>query len=134
MHSRLANAEPKSGTIGSAVDRVPFPVTSWALRFLARLPRPGVAPVTAGVPGRCDPLQVMGRRVVSVIPTPGLATGSRTGVSVLSYADDVYRGILTDFEAVPDVDTLTRGVEAAVRRLIATASGASRSAITGDCR
>jgi hypothetical protein len=42
----------------------------------------------------------------------------RTGVAMLSYADDLFFGILADFDAVPDVDELARGIEVAVARLV----------------
>ena len=44
----------------------------------------------------------------------------RTGVAMLSYADDLYFGILADFDSVPDIDEFARGVERAVARLVAS--------------
>ena len=37
---------------------------------------------------------------------------------MLSYADDLYFGILADYDAVADVDELAGGIEVAVARLV----------------
>jgi hypothetical protein len=61
----------------------------------------------------------MGRRVAAVTPVPPIAMQLRSGVAVLSYAGDLFFGILADYAAVPDADELARGIESAVRRLVA---------------
>ncbi|CNL58604.1 triacylglycerol synthase [Mycobacterium tuberculosis] len=43
----------------------------------------------------------------------------RTGVAMLSYADDLFFGILSDYGVVAEAEQLARGIEAAVRRLVA---------------
>jgi hypothetical protein len=53
------------------------------------------------------------------MPVPPIAMQLRTGVAMLSYADDLFFGILADFDAVPDVDELAHGIEVAVARLVA---------------
>ena len=53
----------------------------------------------------------------------------RTGVAILSYADDLFFGILADYDTVPDVDALARGIEVAVARL---AAHSKRSRISRD--
>ena len=45
---------------------------------------------------------------------------------MLSYADDLYFGILADFDSVPDIDEFARGVERAVARLVAAARDDTR--------
>jgi diacylglycerol O-acyltransferase / wax synthase len=44
----------------------------------------------------------------------------RTGVAMLSYGEDLFFGILADYDAVADVDALARGIEVAVARLVAS--------------
>jgi hypothetical protein len=66
-------------------------------------------------------LEIMGRRVTDVMPIPWIATQMRTGIALFKYADDLYFGILADFDAMSDVDELARGIEAAVARLVAVA-------------
>jgi WS/DGAT C-terminal domain len=68
--------------------------------------------------GPTEPLKIMGRKVTAVMPVPPIAMQLRTGVAMLSYADDLFFGILADFDAVPDVDELAHGVEVAVARLV----------------
>jgi hypothetical protein len=42
---------------------------------------------------------------------------------MLSYGDDLVFGITADYDAVPDVDELASGIEAAVARLVAISAG-----------
>jgi hypothetical protein len=61
----------------------------------------------------------MGCEVLSLFPVPPIAMNLRTGVAMLSYADDLFFGILADYETVPDIDALASGIEHAVARLVA---------------
>ena len=123
VHSRLsktkATGQRQAGSaFVSIANVVPFALTSWALRLLTRLPQRGVVALATNVPGPAEPLKIMGRKVTAVMPVPPLAMQLRTGVAMLSYADDLFFGILADFDAVPDVDELARGIEVAVARLV----------------
>jgi hypothetical protein len=62
----------------------------------------------------------MGCAVTQVMPIPPIALQLRTGVAILSYADQLSFGILVDFETVPDIDEFARGIEDAVARLVAS--------------
>lgn len=126
VHSRLsrtkATRQRQAGSaFVSAAGYLPFALTAWAVRLLTRLPQRGVVAVATNVPGPLEPLQIMGCKVTDVLPVPPIAMQLRTGVAVLSYADDLFFGILADFDAVPDVDEFARGVEVAVARLVASA-------------
>lgn len=124
VHARLdrtkAGGQRQAGNafVGMA-NYVPFAFTSWAVGLLTRLPQRGVVTVATNVPGPRRPLRVMGKRVVGVFPIPPIAMQLRTGVAMLSYADDLFFGILADYDGVPDVDELAQGIEAAVGRLVA---------------
>lgn len=125
VHSRLtrtkSNGQRQAGSAAVSVANViPFALTSWAIRFLTRLPQRGVTTLATNVPGPREPLKIMGRTVVGVMPVPPIAMQLRTGVAMLSYADDLFFGILADFDAVPDVEELARGIETAVARLVAS--------------
>jgi diacylglycerol O-acyltransferase / wax synthase len=124
VHARLGRT--KSGgqrqagnAFVSIANRIPFPLTAWAVGLLTRLPQRGVVTVATNVPGPRRPLKVMGRRVIGVYPVPPIAMQLRTGVAMLSYADDLFFGILADYDVVADVDQLARGIEAAIARLVA---------------
>lgn len=124
VHERLSQAktsgQPQAGNLFMSVaNRIPFAMTARAVGLLMRLPQRGIVTVATNVPGPRHPLKALGKRVVAIFPVPPLAMHLRTGVAMLSYADDLCFGILTDYDAVGDVDQLARGIEAAVARLVA---------------
>lgn len=104
--------------LAAAARMLPFPVTAWAMNLLARLPQRSVATMAVHLPGPGEPLQLMGRRVIEVLPIPPIGMQLRTGVAILSYADRLFFGVLADF-TVADADELARGIEAAVAVLLA---------------
>lgn len=108
-------------------NRIPFPLTAWAVRLLTQLPQRGVTTLATNVPGPRRPLRLMGRRVLSVFPVPPIAMQLRTGVAMLSYAEDLFFGVLADYEAVADIDALARGIELAVARLVAISKQRKRT-------
>lgn len=123
VHARLAHAKANTddgpfGALSTLARAVPFAVSSWVANLLSRLPQRSVVAMAVDVPGPDTALQIMGCNVTRVLPIPPIAMQLRTGVAVLSYADSLFFGILADFSAVPDVDELTRGIEAAVARLL----------------
>ncbi|MGX9791441.1 WS/DGAT/MGAT family O-acyltransferase [Mycobacterium sp. MMS18-G62] len=126
VHARLSHAKStgqhQAGNAATSLaNHIPFALTALATRLLTRLPQHGVATVATNVPGPAEPLQIMGRKVSGVMPIPPIAMQLRTGVAMLSYAGELYFGILADFDAAPDIDELAHGVEDAVARLVATA-------------
>lgn len=123
VQARLAAAKAAaghrpSGTLAAATRMLPFPVAAWAMNLLSRLPQRSVVTMAVQLPGPSEPLQLMGRRVVQVLPIPPIGLQLRTGVAILSYADRLFFGVLADF-SVADADELARGIEAAVARLLA---------------
>lgn len=125
VHSRLertkSHGQRQAGhALMSIANRVPFPLTARAVRLLTRLPQRGVTTLTTNVPGPRQPLRIMGQQVLSVFPVPPIAMQLRTGVAMVSYAEDLFFGILADYDAVADVDALARGIEVAVSRLVAS--------------
>jgi WS/DGAT/MGAT family acyltransferase len=85
-------------------------------RLAFRLPHHGVATTVTNVTGPRQQLHLMGRTVLGLFPiVPG--ANLRTGVAVLSYADDLFFGVVTDYEKTSEADTLARSIELAVERL-----------------
>lgn len=124
VHRRLSRAKSsgqrEAGGMALAVaNMVPFPLTAWVVRALTKLPQRGVAALATNVPGPRQRMRVMGREVLKVVPIPPIALQLRTGIAILSYADELVFGITGDFDAAPDVDELGRGIEAGVARLAA---------------
>ncbi len=123
VHRRLSRAKAsgqrQAGSVFvAAANVVPFPLTAWAVRALTKLPQRGVVTLATNVPGPRRRLHIMGREVVRVVPIPPIALQLRTGIAMLSYADELVFGITGDFDAASDVDDLARGIERAVRRLV----------------
>jgi diacylglycerol O-acyltransferase len=122
VHQRLTKTKASGqrqagGVFVAAVNAIPFPLTAWAVRALTRLPQRGVVALATNVPGPRHRLRVMGREVLRVLPIPPIALQLRTGIAIVSYADELVFGITADFDAAPDVDELARGIEQGVARL-----------------
>ena len=73
--------------------------------------------MATNVPGPHRRLQMMGSNVVRVLPIPPIALQLRTGIAVMSYADDLVFGIVADYDAVADIDELADGIKIGVARL-----------------
>jgi diacylglycerol O-acyltransferase / wax synthase len=122
VHDRLNRAKKggqrHAGNMAvSATNHIPFMLSSWMIRFLTRLPQRGIVTLATNVPGPRHRLEMMGRTVARVLPIPPIALRLRTGVAVLSYADELVFGITADYDAAADVDELANGIATAVARL-----------------
>ena len=109
--------EAANAVVGAA-RFVPFPLTAWAIRALTRLPQHAVVTLATNVPGPRHHLQLLGRDVLQLLPIPPVALGLRTGVAILTYADELVFGVTGDFDAASDVNELADGITRAVRRLV----------------
>ena len=87
--------------------------------------------LATNVPGPRKRLRVMGREVIRLLPIPPLALQLRTGIAIMSYADHLVFGVIGDYDAVPDVDELAKGIERAVVRLTSISAGHWRSSAVG---
>ncbi|MBO0880883.1 MAG: wax ester/triacylglycerol synthase family O-acyltransferase [Mycobacterium sp.] len=124
VHSRLTTAKGSGQREGfvaflSGVNVMPFTLSAWMIRLLARLPQHAVAALATNVPGPRSRQQVMGREVLEVLPVPPIALQLRTGIAMVSYGDTFIFGITGDHDAAPDVDQLATGIEHAVAQLVA---------------
>jgi diacylglycerol O-acyltransferase / wax synthase len=122
VHSRLSRAKgggqrQAGSTLMSAADYVPYMLSSWLIRLITRLPQRAIVTLATNVPGPRRRLQLMGHNVQRILPIPPIALRLRTGVAVLSYADDLVFGITADYDAAPDVERLATGIEKAVAHL-----------------
>ena len=122
VHSRLSRAKQggqrQAGNVAvSATNYIPFMLSSWLIRLLTRLPQRGIVTLATNVPGPRRQLEMMGSKVARLLPIPPIALRLRTGVAVLSYANDLVFGITADYDAAADVDELAKGISMAVARL-----------------
>ncbi|HEX7322890.1 MAG TPA: wax ester/triacylglycerol synthase family O-acyltransferase [Mycobacterium sp.] len=125
VHSRLARTKSTGqrqagSAFMSVADYLPFPLTAWAVRLITHLPQHGVTTIATNVPGPAEKLAVLGRKVIGVLPVPPIALQLRSGVAMVSYADDLFFGILADFDTMPDIDQFAGAIETAVSRLVAS--------------
>jgi diacylglycerol O-acyltransferase / wax synthase len=133
VHSRLTKAklggQGRAGSlVVSATNLIPFAFTAWAMRALARLPQRAVVTVATNVPGPRRRLRVMGQPVTRLLPILPLALQVRTGIAILSYADELVFGITADYDTASDVDELATGIVRAAARLTQRASKDARQA------
>jgi WS/DGAT/MGAT family acyltransferase len=124
VHQRLAEAKDSGQREGasavlSATGGIPFALSAWMIRLLTRLPQKSVTALATNVPGPRQRQRVMGREVLEILPVPPIALHLRTGIAMLSYADDFAFGITADYDSAPDVDKLARGIEDGLAQLAA---------------
>jgi diacylglycerol O-acyltransferase / wax synthase len=123
VHARLCRAKASGQSEGgsalfSIVKNIPFTLSAWTIRALARLPQRAVVTLATNVPGPRRPQRLMGRRVLEILPVPPIALRMRTGIAMLSYADTFVFGITADYDTAPDIDALAVGIEDGVARLL----------------
>jgi hypothetical protein len=90
-------------------------------RLLLRSRQVWAHAVTTNVPGPRVPLYVLGRRMTSLYAYVPIGAGLRTSIGIFSYVDTITFGVNVDFDAVPDVDVLARGIAGGMRELVALA-------------
>ncbi len=88
--------------------------------------RLSVTTVTTNVPGPRHPLYALGRRMIEAFPYVPTVSPMRVGVAIFSYEGQFTFGVNADYDAVPDVDVLTAGIEAGLRELVKAAEAAGR--------
>ena len=106
-------------------------VVSAALRggtaLLRKLPQYRVNTVTTNVPGPRHALFALGRELTEYIPFVPLSQGVRVGVAMLSYNGRVAFGITGDWDSVPDLDPMVRGIDDELRKLLRLSSSSGRA-------
>ncbi len=98
------------------------------VRIATRLPQRNVNTVTTNVPGPQHPLYLAGRRMLEAYPYVPLAGHVRMGVAIYSYDGALGFGVTGDADAPLDVRVLCRGIETAMRELVATTRGRAAAA------
>jgi diacylglycerol O-acyltransferase / wax synthase len=84
--------------------------------------------VVTNVPGPQFPLYVLGRRMTGLYPVVPLAHRLALGVAVISYNGRLGFGLLADYDAVPELETIARELERAIASLAKAASLSPRAA------
>ncbi len=84
--------------------------------------------VVTNVPGPQQPLHLLGRRLRALYPVVPLAGGQALGIAVMSYDGRLGFGLLGDYDALADLDTLAGMLRASIDALADGASVPRRAA------
>jgi diacylglycerol O-acyltransferase / wax synthase len=80
--------------------------------------------VVTNVPGPQFPLYVLGRRLQALYPMVPLAENTALGIAIMSYDGQLNFGLVADFDALADVETLAEEVTSAIDEIVAAAAQA----------
>ncbi len=83
--------------------------------------------VVTNVPGPQFPLYLLGRRLKALYPVVPLAHRQALGIAVMSYDGHLGFGLLADYDALPELETLARELERSIAAL-AKAAGVTKPA------
>ena len=137
IHDRMAAAK-SGGQVSAcalaiaATALLPYAITAPVVRLLTKLPQRGVVTVATNVPGPRHRLLLAGREMQSLMPVPPIGLHLRTGIAILSYAEELVFGVIGDVDSPVGPDELARGFEAGVAHLVAIATAARHSKRIGN--
>jgi diacylglycerol O-acyltransferase len=77
--------------------------------------------IVTNVPGPQLPLYVRGREMLDVFPVAFLPKNHALAIAIMSYNGHMNFGLLGDYDALPDIERIADGVEAALAELVALA-------------
>ncbi|HEY3189406.1 MAG TPA: WS/DGAT domain-containing protein, partial [Solirubrobacteraceae bacterium] len=77
--------------------------------------------IVTNVPGPQFPLYVRGRELQDVFPVAFLPKNHALAVAIMSYNGKMNFGLLGDYDALPDIDVVSDGIEASLAELLALA-------------
>jgi WS/DGAT/MGAT family acyltransferase len=82
--------------------------------------------IVSNVPGPDFPLYLAGARMVAMYPVGPIIEGAGLNVTVFSYLDALYVGLQGCRTLLPDLDTITRGMEESLAELVGAANRRDR--------
>jgi hypothetical protein len=77
--------------------------------------------VVTNVPGPQFPLYLVGHRLKALYPVVPLARRQALGIAVMSYDGHLGFGLIADYDALPELETIARELERAISSLAAAA-------------
>lgn len=125
---KASNEAEAGATITALAKHEPFPPISLGIRLAFRLPQRSVTTITTNVPGPRQPLYVLGRRIIELLPYVPIADRLRTGVSIMSYCDQVSIGVTTDYRSALEAESLAQAFEDEITALVKAAASVSAPA------
>jgi hypothetical protein len=85
--------------------------------------------IVTNVPGPQFPLYVRGREMLDVFPVAFLPKNHALAIAIMSYNGRMNFGLLADYDALPDVNVIAEGIEAALAELLALARAAETTGV-----
>jgi diacylglycerol O-acyltransferase / wax synthase len=80
--------------------------------------------VVTNVPGPQQPLYVLGRELEALYPMVPLAENTALGIAIMSYNGQLNFGLVADYDALRDVESLAEELRSAIDELVAAAGPA----------
>jgi diacylglycerol O-acyltransferase len=81
--------------------------------------------LVTNVPGPQFPLYMLGREMLDIIPIAFLPENQALAVAVMSYNGKMDFGLLADYDAVPDIESIGRHLEGSLQELLDVARAAT---------
>jgi diacylglycerol O-acyltransferase / wax synthase len=74
--------------------------------------------IVTNVPGPQFPLYVRGREMLDVFPVAFLPKNHALAIAIMSYNGRMNFGLLGDYDALPDIDVITEGIQESLAELL----------------
>jgi diacylglycerol O-acyltransferase / wax synthase len=81
--------------------------------------------LVTNIPGPQVPLYVLGRELEDLFPLAFLPENHALAIAIMSYNGGIDYGLLGDFDALPDIDVIARGIDDALGELLDAAGADS---------
>jgi len=85
--------------------------------------------IITNIPGTQFPLYVLGREMLQAFPVAFLPENHALAIAIMSYNGQMNFGLLGDFDALPDIDTLAESIDEELATLIALAREKEAAAV-----
>ncbi len=124
VHAAMAGLKESGQAVGAqAITRLADAAAPTVLSQAARLQsRQRFFNLTVtNVPGPQIPLYMMGRKLEAFYPKVPLVLNTALGIAIMSYDGQLFFGLLGDYDALADLDTLAADLDASIRELAAAA-------------
>ena len=82
--------------------------------------------LVTNIPGPQFPLYVLGRELQAMFPIAFLAGDRALAVAIMSYQGSLNFGLIADYDALPDLDVLTEGIDGSIAELLGLARRQAR--------
>src|SRR4029079_10954911 len=120
VHTSMGHLKQSGQAVGAhrlteIADFAPTTIMTHAARLQARQRLFNL--VVTNVPGPQVELYLLARPLLGLYPVVPLAQGQALGIAIMSYHGRLGFGLLADYDALPDLDTIGRRLEGAIADL-----------------